>query len=437
MASIDNRIVNMQFNNKEFEKNIGTSINSLDNLKKSLDFKGAEKGFNEVAKSSGILGNAIEEVKIKFNALDIMAITALTRIANAAIDTGIKFTKALSTDQIIAGWSKLEKKSNSMSTLISQGFDLKTVEDQVERLNWFSDETSYNFTDMVDSVAKFTSTGKNLEDSVTALEGIALWAAKSGQNATTASRAMYQLSQAMGTGIMRKEDWKSIENVNMSTIEFKQTAIDTAVELGKLKKLSDGTYASLNATSKQGREAFTATSKFADSLTEGRWFDAEVMLKTYEKYGKGAEQVKKIVDSVQEEFNEEIWTTEILRMYKALKGLDSSGKTFEKIVEEGNYSEEMANRLKEMISGLDEFGVKALMAGQEYRTFTDAIDSTKDAVSTKWMNIMETILGNLDEQKALWTTIGESLYEIFVTPLTAMDNKLQKWVELGRTFFSF
>lgn len=430
MGSVDNRIVNMQFNNREFEKNINTSINSLDNLKKSMDFKGTEKNFDEVVKSTGVFGNAVDEVKMKFSALDIMAITALTRITNAAIDTGVRFAKALSTDQIVAGWDKLEKKATSMSTLVSQGFDLDVVEKQVEKLNWFSDETSYNFTDMVDNVAKFTATGKGLEDSVTALEGIALWAAKSGQNATTASRAMYQLSQAMGSGVMRREDWKSISNVNMDTAEFRKVALETAVELGTLKKVGNDTYKSLVAGSKKGAEEFKQ-SQFIDSLTEGLWFTDKVMMSIYEKYGRGAEQVKSIVDTMDKDFNTEIWTSTILDLYKAL---NSSEEAFYALSENKGFTDEMTEKLKEMISGLDEFGVKALRAGQEYRTFTDAIDSTKDAVSTKWMNIFSTILGNLEEQKELWTNVGDSLYSIFVTPLTELDNKLQRWVELGRTF---
>ena len=433
MGSVDNRIVNMQFNNREFEKNINTSINSLDSLKKSLDFKGTEKSFEETAKSSSILGNAVEDVKLKFNALDIMAITALTRITNAAISTGTQLAKSLSIDQISAGWSKFEKKANSVSTLVAQGFDLETVEEQVEKLNWFSDETSYNFTDMVDNVAKFTAAGRSLPDSTVALQGIALWAAKSGKNANEASRAFYQLSQAMGSGVMKRQDWMSMTNLNMDTIEFKQMAIDTAVELGRLKKNVDGTYTSLRATSKAGEEAFSATYKFADSLTEGLWFDADVMMKTYEKYGKGAEQVKKIVDAVQDNFNTEIWTSEILRMWKALNGLDKSGTTFEDIISEHGYSETMGEALRVAIMQLDEFGVKALQAGQEYRTFTDVLDATRDAVSTKWMNIFETILGNLDDQKALWTSIGDSLYTALVVPLTSVETKLKQWVELGRT----
>lgn len=433
MGSIDNRIVNMQFNNREFEKNINTSIKSLDDLKESMDFKGTEKNFDKVAKSSNILGNAIEEVKLKFSALDIMAITALTRISNAAIDAGTKLVKSLSIDQISSGWNKFEKKANSVSTLVAQGFDLETVEKQVERLNWFSDETSYNFTDMVDNVAKFTAAGRSLEDSTDALQGIALWAAKSGKNANEASRAFYQLSQAMGSGMMKRQDWMSMTNLNMDTIEFKQTAMDTAVELGRLKKNVDGTYTSLRATSKAGQEAFSATYRFADSLTEGLWFDADVMMKTYEKYGKGAEQVKKIVDAVQENFDTEIWTSEILRMWKALNGLDKSGTTFEEILSENDYSETMGEALRVAIMQLDEFGVKALQAGQEYRTFTDVLDATKDAVSTKWMNIYTAILGDLDQQKALWTSIGDSLYTALVVPLTSVETKLKQWAKLGRT----
>ena len=167
MSSIDNRIVNMEFNNKEFEKNISTSIDSLDSLKKSLDFKGAEKSFDEVAKSSGILGDAVEEVKLKFNALEIMAITALAKITNAAIDAGVNLVKSLSLDQVSAGFSKYERETKAVQTMMNAtGLSIEEVTAQLEKLMWYTDETSYSYSDMVDNIGKFTNAGIDLNTAV-------------------------------------------------------------------------------------------------------------------------------------------------------------------------------------------------------------------------------------------------------------------------------
>ena len=429
--TVDQKVVEMRFDNKQFERNVNQTLSTLDKLKAKLKLTGASKGLenlNSTANKVNMSGlsNAVNTVSLRFSALEIAGITALSKITNAALNAGTNLVKALSVDNIYSGWAKLQQKANSMSTLISQGYDTEVVEKQLEKLNWFSDETSYNFTDMIDNIAKFTATGKGLEDSVTAMEGIALWAAKSGQNASKASAAMYQLSQALGAGFMRKEDWKSIQNYSMDTDEFRQAVLDTAIAMGTLKKVSNDTYRSLTGDGK----SFTK-SQFAESLTQGQWFTSDVMMNVYKKYAKGAEQMKKVIDTMSEDYNIDFITTDLIRAYNSLKGIDKQGRTFESFLSDNGVEGEAADKLRDMISNLDEFGMKALAAGQEYRTFTDVIDSTRDAVSTKWMGIFETILGNIDEQKEIWTTIGENFYEWFAEPLNEMQAKLTKWVELG------
>jgi len=429
--TVDQKVVEMRFDNKQFERNVNQTLSTLDKLKAKLKLTGASKGLenlNSTANKVNMSGlsNAVNTVSLRFSALEIAGITALSKITNAALNAGTNLVKALSVDNIYSGWAKLQQKANSMSTLISQGYNTEVVEKQLEKLNWFSDETSYNFTDMIDNIAKFTATGKGLEDSVTAMEGIALWAAKSGQNASKASAAMYQLSQALGAGFMRKEDWKSIQNYSMDTDEFRQAVLDTAIAMGTLKKVSNDTYRSLTGDGK----SFTK-SQFAESLTQGQWFTSDVMMSVYKKYAKGAEQMKKVIDTMSEDYNIDFITTDLIRAYNSLKGIDKQGRTFESFLSDNGVEGEAADKLRDMISNLDEFGMKALAAGQEYRTFTDVIDSTRDAVSTKWMGIFETILGNIDEQKEIWTTIGENFYEWFAEPLNEMQAKLTKWVELG------
>ncbi len=424
--TVDSKVVEMRFDNKNFEKNVKTSMSTLDKLKNALKLDGASKGLEDLERKANSLkfqglANTVEHLADKFSGLQMAGTLAMYKIANAAADAGIRMVKSLSTDNIISGWNKLQQKANSMSTLISQGYKTEVVEEQLEKLNWFSDETSYNFTDMIDNIAKFTATGKGLEDSVTAMQGIALWAAKSGQNAQKASMAMYQLSQALGSGTMRKEDWKSIQNANMDTDEFRQQAIETAIELKTLKKVGQDTYQSLTGN----KETFKK-SQFADSLTEGAWFTSDVMMAVYKKYAKASDQMKTAIDKMSDDYGLTLTASQMIKAYDSIKE-----GTFDSFVKEAEIDEKAVPVLKEMVSQLDEFGIKAFRAGQEYRTFNDVIDATKDAVSTKWMNIFETLIGNIDKQKELWSTIGEQFYEWFASPLDNLQELLNRWVDKG------
>lgn len=378
-SSIDQRIVEMQFDNAQFEKGISTSLKSLDNLEKGLKLDGASKGLQSVANAANSMNfdglqSGIYAVQQKFSALEVIGITALQRITNQAISAGEALVNSLSMDQISAGWSKYGAKTKATQTLVAQGNALEDVNKQMEQLNWFTDETSYNFTDMQENIAKFTATGKGLKESVTAMEGIALWAAASGQNATTASRAMYQLSQAMGAGVMRKEDYKSIQNASMDTDEFRQKCLDAGVALGTLKKNADGTYKSLMANSK----AFNK-SQFAEHLTDDAWLTSNVMMKVYNDYAKAVDQIYTYVQDKAD-------AGEIITTSEAIEAMGDK---------------------------VDAFGLKVFKAGQEARTFDDAIDSVKDAVSTGWMKTFELIFGDAEQSTKLWTDLANDLYEVF------------------------
>lgn len=390
--TVDQRVVEMRFDNKQFEQGVSTSMSTLDKLKKALRFDGATKGLDDIsAAAKGIdftpLSGAVENVKRGFSALEVIGVTALANITNSAVNTGKQLVKSLTIDQVTAGWDKLSQKTTSVATLIAQGYSMDTVEEQLSRLNWFTDETSYNFTDMVENISKFTATGKGLKESVTAMEGIANWAALSGQNASTASRAMYQLSQAMGAGVMRMEDYKSIQNVSMDTDEFRQKALDAAVALGTLKKNADGTYESLI----DSNGSFTK-SQFAQHLTKDAWFTSDVMMKVFNDYSSAVDQIY--------EYSEE-------------KGITAS------------------QAIKELGGSVDAFGLKAFLAAQEAKTFGDAIDATKDAVSTGWMNTFELIFGNYEEQRVLWTDLANAMYDVFASGAEVRNELLSEWGELG------
>lgn len=375
--TIDERIVEMKFDNKQFESGVHQSMSTLDKLKAALKLDGATKGLENIDKTANNIKfdgiqSSIETVKVSFSALEVVAITTLANITNKAVDAGLSLAKSLSVDNISAGWKKYEDKTTSEATLVAQGFDQNEVTEQLKRLNWYTDETSYNFVDMVSEIGKFTAAGHDLETSLTAMEGIANWAAMSGQNASTASRAMGQLSQAMSSGVMQIKDWSSIETANMATAEFKQKVIDAGVALGTLKKNADDTYSTLVGKA----DPFTATSGFRDSLTKGAWMTSEVMMKVFNDYSTAVDDIY--------EYSEE-------------KGITAS----EAIIELGDK--------------VDEFSLRAFKAAQQAKTWTDVVDSVKDAVSTGWMNTFEIVFGDSSEAAIFFTDMANTLWDVFAS----------------------
>lgn len=400
MSTIDERVVEMRFDNDQFEKNIKTSLNSLDKLENALKLEGSTRGIDELQRATNKFNinpllSAVNSVNDRFNALNVIGTTALVNITNKAISAGEALVKSLSVDNISKGWGKFEEKTRNVGTLVGQGFDLSEVEDQMERLNWFTDETSYNFTDMVSNISKFTATGKGLTESVTAMEGIALWAAASGQNATKASMAMYQLSQAMGKGVLKYDDWRSIQNASMDTVEFRQQALLAAEALGKIKKVGEDAYQIIGA--KKPKKYSMADMFTSEALSQQKWFSDDVMMKVFQRYDEASIKIKKVID-------------EHRRMGETISAQDA---------------------IAELGDEIDELSKKWFLAGQEARTFTDVVDSVKDAVSTGWMKTFELIFGNYEEATDLFSNMAEKLYEIFAESGNVRNGILEIWKAIG------
>ena len=268
MVDIDERVVQMKFDSSDFEKKSKNTLSILDKLHQKLSFKDAASDENV----NSIVSNVDKIATKSFSIIDRVVDKIHDSIANKIV----KFLQENTIGQLQSGWSKFADMTTSVATLKSQGYAMEKITDQLERLNYFTDETSYKFTDMVREIGKFTATGQSLEDATTAMMGIANWAALSGKNANDASRAMYQLSQALGAGQMRLQDYKSVQNLNMDTKEFRQNAIEAAIAVGTLKDNLDGTYTSL-----VNNKISFSLQNFSESLTQGKWFNTQVMMKTY------------------------------------------------------------------------------------------------------------------------------------------------------------
>ena len=282
-TTIDQKVVEMRFNNQQFERNAQTSLNTLEKLKRSLDLRGASKGLeslNSAAKNNniGILGQAAEQVGVKFSAMQVIGTTALVNLTNSAMMAGKRIVKALTIDPVKTGFQEYELKMGSIQTIMaSTGESLETVNQYLNELNKYSDQTIYSFSDMTNNIGKFTNAGVKLEDAVAAIKGVSNEAAISGANANEASRAMYNFAQALSAGYVKLIDWKSIENANMATVDFKNQLIETAVSMGTVTKGADGMYKTLKGN------VFSATKNFNEVLTD-QWMTSEVLITTLKKY---------------------------------------------------------------------------------------------------------------------------------------------------------
>ena len=400
-TTVDQRIVEMRIDNEKFEAGAKKTIGILESLDRSLKGLGQENadGFDNIGKS-------LDKVTDRFSAMGIVGDQIMRNLTNKTMELVGQLknmSTMLTTQQIGAGWDKYADKTSAIQTIMAatnktieegrfadQAEQLEWVNEQIQKLNKFTDETSYNFLDMVGNIGKFTAAGRELEESVTAMEGIANWAAISGGRPVEASRAMYNLSQALGMGKVTQLDWKSIENANMATYEFKQQVIDVAEELGTLKKISDGIWVDME-------DHEVTVESFRENLKDG-WFDSDVLLTVLNRYGEFSDVLLGVSDATGKT------ATEILSQIKAFK-------------ESGKVADWLAPYIEELTKDEYELGLRAFQAAQEAKTFTEAIDATKDAVSTKWMTVFELLFGNYLEAKELWTNMAETFWDIFASPV--------------------
>lgn len=374
---VDQRVVEMRFDNAKFEKNVQQSINSLNALNESLKFEGAEKGFAEVEKASekvdfDRMTTALETLTGKFSALEVIGMTALVKITDKAIDTGTKLAKSLSIDQVMSGWNKYAEKTASVQTIMNAtGKSITKVNSYLSKLMWFSDETSYGFTDMTSALSTLTAAGGDIEKMIPMIMGMANATAYAGKGAAEFQRVVYNLAQSYGTGAIQLIDWKSVEQAGAGSQQLKQLIIDTAVELGKLKK----------------GEVTTGT--FGSTLQK-KWADREIMEKAFGKYAEFAEAVKAELDANPE------------------------------------YHNQAALAIEALADQYDEVTVKAFKAAQEAKSFSEVIAATKDAVSSGWMQTFDILFGNYEEAKTFWSDLAEQFWDIFAGGISGRNSWLKK-----------
>ena len=456
---VENQIVQMQFDNKEFEKNVNASMKSLDTFKGKMDFSDSSKSFEELEKTSKAinfdkLNAAIDGVGDHFSLLGRTVYKVTDQIADyfaSKITGAISTVKKMSTDiiDVKAGYSKYDEYVNGVKTILyalgddqkaslvdTFGSEIEGVEEKLSELMWYTDETSYNFTDMVSTIGKFLGAGLNLDDAIKDMQGIANWAALSGQNATIASQAMYQLSQALGRGNLQYMDWQQAASLkNMGTTAAKDVFIESARKQGYIK---DEDIAEAKRVKGEDRDQWRNYFFESDALNDQKWFKTSVLEAGLQEFSKASDLTHKITTEFEDT---NVAATDVIRQLEYMTGKGvKTAKTARQaaiaLLGEGSSEDDilkMAGYLETLASDEYKLGREAFAAAQKAYTFSDALNATKDAVTTKWAGIFTKLIGNAEEASVLWTDFANSLWDIFAGPLDNLYQGLSKWSKLTVT----
>ena len=374
MNDIDTRVVQMQFDNKQFENGIQTSLNSIERLNKSVNAVDSSTGMNGLA-------SAVSTVQARFSAMQVVAMTALTNITNSAVNAGKRLLSSLTIDPIKTGLQEYETQINAVQTILanteSKGTTLDQVNTALDTLNTYADKTIYNFTEMTRNIGTFTAAGVDLDTSVNAIQGIANLAAVSGSTSQQASTAMYQLSQALSSGTVKLMDWNSVVNAGMGGQVFQDALKETARVSGvAIDDLID----------KHG--------SFRETLSTG-WLTAEILTDTLQKFTMTTEGLTEA----------EIEQNRVL--------LKNKGYT------------------DEQIEAIFKLGDTATNAATKVKTFTQLLDTTKEAAQSGWTQSWEILVGDFEEAKELWTNVANVLNDVIGSSANARNEMLQTWKDLG------
>ena len=387
MSSIDERVVQMQFENSQFEKGIKETIKSLGLLKQNLNVDKATESIEHLQN----VGNSFSLSNISRSLDKIVERTSwagrtIRREIDLLTSKAVNLGKSLTVGQINAGWSKYEQKTASVQTIMNAtGKSIDEVNGYLDKLMWFSDETSYNFTEMTAALGTLTSSGGDINKMIPMIEGMATATAFAGKSASEFSRVIYNLNQSYSQGYLSLMDWKSVELAQVGSEQLKQTLIDTAVELGTLKKLADGTFETKKGT-------VVNAGNMGSTLNE-KWATKEVMEGAFGKFAQVIEEAYKLVEA-------------------------------------GEF-DTAADAIASLADKYDETYYKAAKAAQEAKSFKEAIDATADAVSSGWMKTFELIFGNYDEARVLWTDLANALWEVFASGAEQRNEVLQAWKDAG------
>jgi len=350
-------------------------MSTLDKLKEKLKLKDVATGLENITSAANKvtfshIGNETDTVGVKFSAMQVAATTALVNLTNAAMQAGTSIANSL-ISAAKSGFQEYETQINAVQTILantsSKGTTLEQVNNALDELNHYADMTIYNFTEMTRNIGTFTAAGVDLDTSVAAIKGIANLAAVSGSTSQQASTAMYQLSQALAAGTVKLQDWNSVVNAGMGGQVFQDALKETARVHGIAID-----------------QMIKDEGSFRETLQKG-WLSSEILTETLSKF---------------------------------------TGDLTEEQLTSMGYTAEQAQEIMKL-------GQTANDAATKVKTFTQLIDTLKEANQSGWTQTWEILIGDFEEAKSLWTSVSDQLGNMIQQSADARNNLLQGWKDSG------
>lgn len=370
MSSVDNRVVKMEFDNAQFKKGAADSKKSLDDINKAVDAAGKSKGLLD-------LNSNMKTVGVTASKTSIVVTAALATITAKATAAGLTLAKSLTIDPVRSGFKEYEKLLTSAQTIrANTGSSLQKVNDALDDLNHYSDQTIYNFGQMADNIGKFTAAGVKIDVATASIKGLANTAALAGSTTDQLNTAMYQMSQALASGSIKLMDWNSLVNAGMGGKNQQKLFKETATAMG------------LNVDSMVKKAG-----SFRESLKDG-WLTSDVFSHAMQIM---SGHVNKAGDTV-------AYTAAELRKM--------------------GYAKDAAKQLSRLSAA-------AIDSATKIKTFSQGIDVVKEAVGSGWAQIFRSLFGNLDESISMWTKVFNVITGGINTVFNAIAGMLDQWRALG------
>lgn len=374
--AIEDKIVSLKFDNADFANKIGSTMSILEKFEQKLGFKNAGAGLNDVTKAAqnvdlSSIASGVDNINNKFSGLGVMAATVLSDITRKAENMVSSTMNQFTVEPIKAGFEEYETQMNAVQTILSntrsKGSTIDDVTASLDELNTYADKTIYNFTEMTRNIGTFTAAGIDLETSTKSIQGIANLAAVSGSNSQQASTAMYQLSQALAAGTVKLQDWNSVVNAGMGGEVF-QTA---------LKRTAKAMGTDVDALIEQA-------GSFRESLASG-WITKDVMTETLNQ----------------------------------MAGVYSEAELLAK-----GYTDAEAKEIVALAKDAEDAATKV-------KTFTQLMDTLKEAVGSGWTTTFQYIFGNFEEAREMWSGVASYFSNIIDGISTERNDMLKEWHDLG------
>lgn len=407
MSTVDERIVSMKIDNSQLLSGVKSTQSALQTLNKAVDGAGNTQGMTK-------LGSAVETVKTKFSALQVVGVTAIATVANKAVNAGIGMIKSLTIDPIMDGYHEYETKLKSIQTIMANtDAPIGRVTSALNNLNRYSDMTIYNFGEMAKNIGTFTAAGVSLRDSVASIKGIANVAALSGSSSQQAASAMYQLSQAIAAGKVGAQDWNSVVNAGMAGKKFQNALAQTAVAMGKLNKAQVTGIKSGEALKIRGQS-------FRNSIMalpgQTSWLTSGILVKTLAtmdgRFSSLALSMEKNANGTLKYKNAEAIANHIReeRLKLEKQGVKFSDEEFRKLKRNSNAAVKSATVVK---------------------TFGQAIDVARETIGSGIAGIFENLIGNAKQASKIWTAFSNTLNGGINAFFIKINAVLASWKKLG------